>query len=103
MRTSQVLEPRNCSRIAPTAPNVPATRTSFALPNDELAFAETARKTGERGVPALEVAKVVEHALTAETPKTRYLVGREAKVLAAMKKVIPDRLLDRLVAREMGI
>ena len=67
------------------------------------AFAETARKTGARGVPALEVAKVVEHALTAEKPKTRYLVGREAKVLAAMRKVMPDRVLDRLVAREMGI
>lgn len=66
-------------------------------------FTEAARKQGEKGVPPLEVAKVVEHALTAAKPKTRYVVGREAKAQAVMKRVLPDRLIDRLVARELGI
>ncbi len=36
---------------------------------------------GERsGVPPLEVARAVEHALTASRPKARYVVGRDAKI-----------------------
>jgi hypothetical protein len=38
----------------------------------------------------------VEHALTAERPKTRYLVGRDAKIRATIEK-LPDRLRDRVV------
>ena len=66
-------------------------------------FAEAARKTGEEGEPPIAVARAVEHALTAEKPKTRYLIGRRAKIQAVLKKVLPDRVLDRLIARELGI
>ena len=66
-------------------------------------FAEAARKTGDEGEAPIEVAKAVEHALTADKPKTRYLIGRRAKVQAILKKVLPDRVLDRLIARELGI
>lgn len=60
-------------------------------------------KTGERGIEPQVVAKVIEKALTARKPKTRYLVGRDAKVQARMKSVIPDRLFDSLVARMTGL
>jgi NAD(P)-dependent dehydrogenase (short-subunit alcohol dehydrogenase family) len=66
-------------------------------------FRDVARETGEEGEPPIEVAKAVEHALTADKPKTRYLIGRRAKVQAALKRVLPDRVLDRLIARELGI
>jgi NAD(P)-dependent dehydrogenase (short-subunit alcohol dehydrogenase family) len=55
------------------------------------------------GVPAIKVAEVVAHALTAEKPKTRYLVGRDAKVRAVMAKVLPDRAFDALMARALGL
>jgi NAD(P)-dependent dehydrogenase (short-subunit alcohol dehydrogenase family) len=55
------------------------------------------------GLPPEDVAKVVEHALTAEKPRTRYLVGRDAKVRAKMAKLLPDRTFDRLVARSLGM
>ena len=55
------------------------------------------------GVPPLEVARVVEHALTARRPKTRYVVGREAKMRLAISWVLPPRAMDRLVARVMGL
>jgi NAD(P)-dependent dehydrogenase (short-subunit alcohol dehydrogenase family) len=58
---------------------------------------------GRNGLPPEAVAKVVEHALTARRPKTRYLVGRDAKMRAALAKVLPDRLFDRMIARAMGI
>jgi NAD(P)-dependent dehydrogenase (short-subunit alcohol dehydrogenase family) len=58
---------------------------------------------GRNGLPPEAVAKVVEHALTARRPRTRYLVGRNAKMRAALAKVLPDRLFDRMIARAMGI
>ena len=49
------------------------------------------------------VAQVVEHALTAATPRTRYLVGRDARLRAALTKLVPDRLRDRLVTRALKL
>jgi NAD(P)-dependent dehydrogenase (short-subunit alcohol dehydrogenase family) len=57
---------------------------------------------GRQGVSPDEVAKAVEHALTARRPKTRYLVGRDARVRAIMRKYMPDRFLDRGIARQLG-
>jgi NAD(P)-dependent dehydrogenase (short-subunit alcohol dehydrogenase family) len=59
------------------------------------------RKTAARGVPPERVADAVVHALTAARPKTRYLVGADAKVQAQLRRLVPDRVLDRLVAREL--
>ncbi len=50
-----------------------------------------------KGVEPGEVAKTVEHALTTKKPKHRYVVGRDAKIAALMKRLIPARLLDTLV------
>lgn len=63
------------------------------------AFAALAEKTGAAGVPPEDVAKAVTHALTADRPKTRYVVGRDARAQLAMKAILPDRGLDRLIAR----
>jgi NAD(P)-dependent dehydrogenase (short-subunit alcohol dehydrogenase family) len=65
------------------------------------AAAAAAGKAGERGIAPDRVAKAVEHALTASRPRTRYLVGVDARVQAAVRKLLPDRLLDRLVASQM--
>jgi NAD(P)-dependent dehydrogenase (short-subunit alcohol dehydrogenase family) len=48
------------------------------------------------GVPPGEVASAVAHALTAKRPKTRYLVGRDARI-QAMLQLLPDRLRDGLI------
>ncbi|MEK6252766.1 MAG: SDR family oxidoreductase [Actinomycetota bacterium] len=65
------------------------------------AAAAAAGKAGERGIAPDRVAKAVEQALTASRPKTRYLVGVDARVQATVRKLLPDRLLDRLVASQM--
>ena len=64
-------------------------------------MAALAEKTGKRGVDPDEVASAVEHALTAEKPKTRYVVGREAKIQLKLRSVLPDRGMDRLIEREI--
>ena len=56
-----------------------------------------------RAIPPETVAKAVEHALTAARPKTRYLVGRDAKVRALMIKLLPDRWSDRLMTRILNL
>lgn len=55
---------------------------------------------GETGRPPEDVARVVAHALTARRPRTRYLVGRDAKVRLLLEK-LPDRLRDRLIASRL--
>ena len=55
-----------------------------------------------RGAPPQKVADAVEHALTARRPKTRYLVGADAKLGAQLTRFLPDRLTDRLLARLAG-
>ena len=47
------------------------------------------------------VADAVEAALTASRPKTRYLVGREARIQAALGWLLPDRAMDALLARAL--
>ena len=47
------------------------------------------------------VARVVEHALTTRTPRTRYLVGRDARLRAWLQR-LPDRMRDRVIAKRLG-
>lgn len=54
-------------------------------------------EASKRAIPSDAVAKVVEEALTAPTPKTRYLVGADAKLRALMVKLLPDRMSDRML------
>jgi hypothetical protein len=53
------------------------------------------------GLPPAAVAEVVGHAVTARRPRTRYVVGREARVRAVLARVLPDRALDALVRRAL--
>lgn len=55
-----------------------------------------------KGISADVVAQAVVHALTAKHPKTRYLVGRDAKIGAFLKHFLPDKVYDRLILYSMG-
>jgi short-subunit dehydrogenase len=74
-----------------------------ALYGDRVEGARSAADERAReAVPAAEVAKEIAHALTADKPKTRYVVTRRAKVMVAMARLLPDRAFDRIIARAMG-
>jgi len=64
---------------------------------------EVARELAERGIPPEKVAATIEHALTSSRPRSRYLVGLDAKVQAHLKPWIPTPVFDRIVARMMGL
>jgi NAD(P)-dependent dehydrogenase (short-subunit alcohol dehydrogenase family) len=61
-------------------------------------FRELAQKRARKGVPPDAVARAVEHALTARHAPARTLVGRDAKLRAALEH-LPTRPRDRLVSR----
>jgi hypothetical protein len=61
---------------------------------------ESERRARE-GLPPEAVAEVVGRALTASRPRARYVVGRDARGLAALARVLPDRALDALLARAL--
>jgi NAD(P)-dependent dehydrogenase (short-subunit alcohol dehydrogenase family) len=56
----------------------------------------------ERGLPPEAVAEVIGRALTARRPRTRYLVGSDAKLRARAAALLPDRVLDALIARALS-
>lgn len=53
--------------------------------------------------PPEEVAAVIQMALTARRPRTRYLVGKEAALTARLRWLLPDRLLYRLILQRYGL
>jgi len=67
------------------------------------AYRKVIRDTAERGIPPEKVAEAIEHALSAKRPKTRYLVGPDAKLQGPLKHLIPTRVLDYIVARIMRL
>ena len=60
-----------------------------------------ATKAERDGLPPEVVAEAVGHAVTASRPRTRYVVGRDARVRALLARVLPDRALDALVRRAL--
>ena len=55
------------------------------------------------GVDPARVATVIAGAVQARRPRTRYLVGRDAKLLACITALLPARAFDRVVARNLGL
>jgi NAD(P)-dependent dehydrogenase (short-subunit alcohol dehydrogenase family) len=67
------------------------------------AVREAVGEAAARAIPTDAVVKAVLHALTAKWPKTRYLVGRDAKVRALMAKWLPDRLQDWILKKVLKL
>ena len=59
--------------------------------------------TGSRGIPPDVVAAAIERALTAQRMPARILVGRDAKAMLFARRLLPDRVFDRIVRARIGI
>ncbi len=55
------------------------------------------------GSPPEVVAQAVHHALTASRPRIRYVVGKHAKLLSRLPRILPDRVLDAILLRMLGL
>jgi len=67
------------------------------------AFKRNSEHAAKNAADPMDVARAVEHALTAAKPKTRYVVGRRARIGAAMALLVPDRMRDTMVAKAMRL
>jgi short-subunit dehydrogenase len=56
-----------------------------------------------RAVPPELVAETIENALGAGRMKARYVVGRDAKAMLLLRRVLPDLMFDRVVRRALGV
>ena len=72
-------------------------RTSFTKAKEEVS------KIGSQAPAPGIVVDAVIHALRSRFPKTRYLVGRDARIRAILVKVLPDRVHDWLIRRVIGL
>jgi len=68
-----------------------------------VAMRKAADRIARAAIPADFVAQAVVHALTAKRPKTRYLVGRDARLRAILAKFVPDRVGDTLAVRHLRL
>jgi len=74
-------------------------RTLYARPLEALVAATRTIAAGAASPD--DAAQAIEHALTAERPRTLYTVGRQARVQGALHDILPARAFDALVARAM--
>jgi NAD(P)-dependent dehydrogenase (short-subunit alcohol dehydrogenase family) len=66
-------------------------------------FREVVRQTAARGIPPERVAKSIVHALESKHPRSRYLVGLDAKVQARIVPLVPTPLLDWAVGKQLSL
>jgi NAD(P)-dependent dehydrogenase (short-subunit alcohol dehydrogenase family) len=93
---------KGTERADEMAASMPPEAQRLYGPMIEALRAESSKTAERTGMDPSEVAEVIGTALTASRPKTRYLVGRDAKSQWAIAKRVPDRVMDRLVARAMS-
>jgi len=64
------------------------------------AFRKVAERRSAKAASPELVVRAIEHALTAEKPKARYLVARDAKIRATVER-LPVRLRDRILTKAL--
>jgi NAD(P)-dependent dehydrogenase (short-subunit alcohol dehydrogenase family) len=66
-------------------------------------YVRTLAEHAQSGSPPEVVSRAIVHALTAKTPRTRYPAGAPAGRMLALYRLLPDRLLDRVILRFLGL
>jgi NAD(P)-dependent dehydrogenase (short-subunit alcohol dehydrogenase family) len=79
-------------------------------PDAQAQYGPLIRKMGRRGYEMEKngsspdvVAQAVQHALTSSRPRIRYRVGKHAKILATLPKILPERVMDALLRKMLGL
>ncbi len=71
--------------------------------DDLLKMAESMHKQEMSGMPPEGVGKVIAGALLAKRPRARYPVGPHARMIILMNGLLPDRWVDKLILKMVGI
>jgi NAD(P)-dependent dehydrogenase (short-subunit alcohol dehydrogenase family) len=68
-----------------------------------VAMGKVLEDTARRGVPPEQVAATIERALTAPRMRARYVVGRDAKAMLLVRRLLPDLVFDKVARRALGV
>lgn len=66
-------------------------------------FRKVVLKMAATGGTPESVANAVQHALEAKNPKTRYVVGTDAKIQAFLARFVPDKLRDNFILKNLRL
>jgi NAD(P)-dependent dehydrogenase (short-subunit alcohol dehydrogenase family) len=80
-----------------------APKTDLLYGNALEKFRKVIQDTAARGIPPEKVAGAIAHALESKRPRSRYLVGLDAKVQARLRPLLPTPVFDKIVARALGL
>ena len=59
-------------------------------------------RNGRIGLPSEKIGEVVWHALTTRAPRVRYAVAPGNPLLRSLRTLLPKRMVDRIIARNLG-
>ncbi|WP_419826426.1 SDR family oxidoreductase [Sphingomonas sp.] len=65
------------------------------------AVVRQARPSASSGAPPEEAGRVIADAIASERPRARYTVGRSTAMIVRLTRLLSDRMLDRLLARNL--
>jgi NAD(P)-dependent dehydrogenase (short-subunit alcohol dehydrogenase family) len=87
------------NRIADALPKSLQPLYSYALRS----FAKTTVTSARFSTSPAKASLTILRAVTAPRPRTRYLIGTDAKIVAFLKRSLPDRWMDAIVFRMFGL
>jgi NAD(P)-dependent dehydrogenase (short-subunit alcohol dehydrogenase family) len=67
------------------------------------AMAKAVRNTASRAIPTERVAGTIAQALGSKRMRSRYLLGLDAHAMVWMRRLLPDPIYDRVIARTLGV
>jgi NAD(P)-dependent dehydrogenase (short-subunit alcohol dehydrogenase family) len=68
-----------------------------------VAVRDQAQTLERNGLDPAVAARVIADAIEAPKPRARYLIGRDAKVMARAARLLPDRVVDRIIAKGLRL
>jgi len=81
-----------------------ASKEDLALYGDAFqAYRKFAARNAAGAVSCDAVSRAIFHALTARSPRTRYLVGTDARIFGRLAWIFPDRVVDFVTRKVMGL
>jgi NAD(P)-dependent dehydrogenase (short-subunit alcohol dehydrogenase family) len=79
----------------------PALRQRYGPSMEAMEKASARSATGATSPDA--VARVITRAMTAKKPRSRYLMGRDARLQVFLRAILPNRTVDAILVRVLGL
>lgn len=87
-----------------TASEIPQDDPARVLYGSQIdAVLQTSRHSSANAIPADRVARLVETCMTAANPPQRKVVGRDAKLAAVMRRILPEKLFYKILLKTLKL